>query len=314
MTASFKGIDAFILENDSLKAVILPDFGGKLASLYDKKADYEWLYQSHLEELRLPHYGASFGDYTPSGFDEMFPGIDKGPHPLNGKIVPDHGEVWAMPWLVVAKGETWITMSVESPVFPYKLEKTVTLLKDGLEFRYKAENTGEAPFSYIWTPHALLNMNEHTKIEVPEDCTEVITVEKGTKHLGEWGTHHPYPVTTSKGTGEQLDLSRMEPIEAETVEKFYFLNRMKQGWCRTVQEDLGRKLVYTFDPEKVPYLGVWKTHGGFQGDYNFALEPCTGIYDDVYVAEKIDKVSKIPPESNHKWVFTMTLDDVGEME
>ncbi|KIL43996.1 hypothetical protein KP77_29450 [Jeotgalibacillus alimentarius] len=305
----FKGLKALILENEALKAVILPDFGGKVASFYDKKADYEWFFQSSLDQLPMPHYGSAFGEYTPSGYDDMFPGIDEGPHPMNNRKVPDHGEVWSMVWDIEEKLDNGVTLQVASPVFPYILRKTITLLDDGLEFRYRAINTGEEPFAYIWAPHALLNMNEHTRIELPPECDEIISVEQHTDHLGPWGTYHPYPITTSEKTKEQLDLSRMEPPEAETVEKFYFAKKLESGWCRTVQEDLKRELYYSFDPDKIPYLAIWKTQGGYQGDYNFALEPCTGMYDDVYVANKIDRVAKIPSESEHIWVFTMTVKD-----
>ena len=36
-----------------------------------------------------------------------------------------------------------------------------------------------------------------------------------------------------------------------------------------------------YDAEKLPYLGVWITAGGFQGDYNCALEPTNGFYDSI---------------------------------
>ncbi|TFE04129.1 DUF5107 domain-containing protein [Jeotgalibacillus salarius] len=307
---TYKGLEAIILENEYLKAVILPDFGGKVASFYDKTADYEWFYQAKVEQLPMPHYGSMFGEYTPGGYDDLFPGVDGGPHPINNRKVPDHGEVWSMVWQIAEKLDNGITLEVKSPVFPYVLKKTITLLENGLEVRYRAMNTGEAPFAYIWAPSILLNMNNHTKIEVPEECDEIISIEPDNEHLGAWGTHHPYPITKSKDTKEEIDLSVMAPKDSQNVEKFYFAKKLNNGWCRAVQGDIGKSLYYSFDPDKVPYLSIFKNQGGWLGDYNFSLQPSTGMYDDVYVANKIDRIAKIPSEDEHTWIFKITVEDI----
>ncbi|MFC0523618.1 DUF5107 domain-containing protein [Pontibacillus salicampi] len=302
----FKGIQAYVLENEYLRCTFLPEYGGKLASYYDKQAAYEWLFQSKGEALTVPPYGAAFPEYDSSGFDEMFPGIDRGPHPNDWKEIPDHGEVWTLPWHVETVGET-LYMEVSSPVFPYSLRKKVSLEENSLTFSYEAVNLGKKAFPFIWTPHALLNSTEASKIRVPSGMDQVMSVDAASLHLGEWGTHHSYPITTSLQTGEEHDLSLVAQREDQTIEKFYFVNTLQEGWCGVEQTDIQRQLIYRFPLEKVPYLGVWKTNGGYRGDYNFALEPCTGVYDDVYVAEKINKVSYIPVNGSYTWTFSMEV-------
>lgn len=304
--STFKGVDAVIIENNHIRCTILPEYGGKMASLYDKQAEYEWLYQSSEDEMQIPSYGADFSAFDSSGFDEMFPGIDEGPHPNDCDFIPDHGEVWAMPWK--CSEETYgLKLEVSSPVFPYRLVKHIHLEENSVELSYEAINQSDKNFSFIWAAHALLNMKSSTYIRVPEGMNEVINVEKETEHLGKWGDCHSFPITRSKKTKQAIDLSAMESPEADNIEKFYFKEPLSKGWCQTVQPDVGRTLTYKFPADKVPYLGVWKTHGGYRGDYNFALEPCTGMYDDVYVADKIDKVSRIPAQGSYCWGLTMEL-------
>ena len=72
--------------------------------------------------------------------------------------------------------------------------------------------------------------------------------------------------------------------------------------------DNGDKIIYRYDADKVPYLGVWKTQGGYRGDYNIALEPCTGVYDDLYVANKIKKAAVIAPLGQYTWQFKMIIE------
>ncbi|KGX93974.1 hypothetical protein N781_02015 [Pontibacillus halophilus JSM 076056 = DSM 19796] len=303
---TYKGIPSIELKNEYVRCTFLPTYGSKLASLYDVTHDYEWLFQSNEDTLLAPPYGAPFSDYDSSGSDDMFPGIDQGPHPTVEGSIPDHGEVWAMPWDAEA-GDDYLAFTVASPRFPYELRKTVRLNGKALEFSYEAINHSNEPFPFIWTPHALLNMNPSTTFEVPKGMTEVMNVEHASQHLGEWGRRHRFPKTYSEKSGNVIDLSRMEDKQANNVEKFYFTEPLTEGWCRVIQGDLDATLTYTFEKDKVPYLGVWKTHGGYRGDYNFALEPCTGVYDDVYVAHKIGKASYIPANGTYTWTFTMEI-------
>ena len=43
-----RGLDSFVLENEHLRAVFMPDLGGKLWSLYDKDAEKELLFNNHV--------------------------------------------------------------------------------------------------------------------------------------------------------------------------------------------------------------------------------------------------------------------------
>jgi galactose mutarotase-like enzyme len=303
---TFKGLNSIILENEYIKATFLPMYGSKLASFYDKKANWEWLFQAKDDVLSLPSYGAPFSHYDSSGFDEVFPTIDACVDPVSGKPIPDHGEVWALPWSHKIEGET-IIFSVKSPVLPYTLTKRVWMEKKRLCFAYEAMNHSDEPFYFIWTPHALLRCNEFTKIIVPRHLTKVMTVEHSTEHLGEWGTIHNYPITISQKTGKPLDLSKMEPACANNCEKFYFIERIKEGTCGIMQEDIKRSLTYHYPVDKIPYLGIWKTQGGYRGDYNLAMEPCTGVYDNLYVAHAIRKVASIQPHCSFTWWFHMEI-------
>lgn len=150
MHSTFKGLQAVVMENDFLKATIIPCYGGKLASLYGKEKDYEWLFQKE-GELKVPPYGADFSEYDSSGFDEVFPSIDQTYHPYNGDVVPDHGEVWALPWkAMIIKDQ--LLLEVESPRFPYLLKKEIKLVKNELQFQYKALNKVISRFHLFGLP------------------------------------------------------------------------------------------------------------------------------------------------------------------
>ena len=306
----YKGLAAWTLENDALQLTFLPGYACKMASLISKKTGREFLFQSSDPVLRIPPYGAAFADYDSSGFDEVFPSIDACPYP-DGEYknipVPDHGEVWAMKWKwELAPGGNKLISSVRSENFPYTLSRLITLKDNEITFHYTVTNLEEGGFKFIWTPHCLLNCSPHTVLVLPDNLTEIITVEHSTRTLGPWGTRHPYPRTQTP-QGNPVDMSQTRPASDKSCEKFYFTQKNTQGWCAVKHTDNGDTLTYRYDADKVPYLGVWKTQGGYRGDYNIALEPCTGVYDDLYVAHKIRRAAVCAPKDKYEWNFTMTV-------
>jgi galactose mutarotase-like enzyme len=306
----FKGIESIVLENEFLRAEFLPSYGSKLASLISKKTGKEFLFQSELKELVIPEYGSAFSSFDSSGFDEVFPSINRCPYPEGNRKnieVPDHGEVWALSWNYEMIGET-IKFWVLSPKLQYRFEKVVKLEKNSLKTVYTVVNLADEDFKFIWTPHALLNCDENVKIVVPERMNRIMTAEHSTEHLGEWGTEHNYPVTKSFKTGKDIDMSRVEKVEANNCEKFYFLDKVNKDETCGLEYSTGEKIIYSYDAEKIPYLGVWKTQGGYRGHYNVALEPCTGIYDDLYVASEIRKVAVVEKNKEFFWNFNITIE------
>ena len=307
----YKGLDAWTLENDALRLTFLPGYACKMASLINKKTGREWLFQSNNDTLRVPEYGASFAEYDSSGFDEVFPSIDACPYPdgsWHGMPIPDHGEVWAMPWESIHSPDDLAAKAiVKSQTLPYVFSKNIMLRNNEVLFEYRVENTSDEDFKFIWTPHCLLACSPATRLLIPENLTEVMTVEHSSKRLGPWGTRHAYPQTTDVH-GLKMDLAATEPRTVRNCEKFYFTQPNTAGWCGIEHTDTGEKLIYTYDTDKVPYLGVWKTQGGYRGDYNLALEPCTGVYDDLYMASKIRRVAVVGPKSTYEWTFKMTVE------
>ena len=60
-----------------------------------------------------------------------------------------------------------------------------------------------------------------------------------------------------------------------------------------------------YDPEKLPYLGLWCTMGGYRGDCNAALEPTTGYYDSIPRALETGRVRMLAP--GERFEFSLTL-------
>ncbi|MDF2572727.1 MAG: hypothetical protein K0R55_4331, partial [Sporomusa sp.] len=96
-TETYKGLDAVALENETIKIVVLPQLGAKIASLLYKPQNFEVFFQPTEGIFRLSRHGEPFADYDTAGADEMYPTIDACIYTYDGyggKSLPDHGDLW----------------------------------------------------------------------------------------------------------------------------------------------------------------------------------------------------------------------------
>ena len=105
----YKDQDAVILDNGKIRATILPAWGAKTISLVHKGLGVETLWQRPSAVFARTVYGDPYDKGEFAGFDEMFPSISRCFYesaPWAGVEVPDHGEVWTIPWESVIEGST----------------------------------------------------------------------------------------------------------------------------------------------------------------------------------------------------------------
>lgn len=309
--STFKSLDSIVLENSSLRCEWIPSYGSKMVSLQKRSVvgSREFLYQAKTPSLIKPEYGASFAQFDMSGFDECFPTIDECEFPIGqkrGLKVPDHGELWASAWDVAANTGSEISFITDSPQFGYRLQKTAMLEDDCLTSRYELCLLPEREvLPFIWTPHALFQVGANTRFIIPNHMNKIITVTDRSGSLGENRTVHTYPRTVDENR-KAIDLSKIEPKESNNCEKYYFLDKLNPDDLFGFQ-DAEHQILMSVDSDKVPYLGIWKNQGGYNNDYNFALEPCTGIYDNLTNAYNNQQCASISKGETYHWSFSMRI-------
>jgi len=287
-TGKYKKESCILLENEKLMVKILPQYGGKIQSIFHKEKQKEYLYQSPTEKYKKPYYGMPFGEGECSGFDEMFPAISKCYYPSwpwEGIKIPDHGEVWAIPWEYEVDSDT-IVLTVNGVRFPYKLKKEVGFINNHMiQIKYQAINYSNYNFKFIWAAHPLFYCSENTRIILPNSVKKIINVYNKSKRLGEYGKIHPWPIAYANMDNE-YDMSKICSRALKVCEKYYVLNNMDEGWCSLHDSKTGDIITLSYPFDKVPYLGIWINEGGYLGQYNIALEPCTGAFDRIDIANQ----------------------------
>jgi len=310
----YKNVSALRVESAALVLTLIPESGGKIQSIYDKRWQKEILYQSGRDEFRKASYGAKFESGDVSGFDEVFPTIDECFYPSGpwlGTPIPDHGEVWALPWDYEIVGRS-VFLRAHGIRFPYQIEKKVEFLREScIRLSYQAVNFSNFDFEFIWCPHPLFLCNENTRVVLPPSVKQVVSTCSLENKLGEYGSIHPWPVTKTLD-GEPYDISDvMHPPYAGKCEKFYAVDRPLEGWCALQNQLSGETIGLSYPAERLPYLGVWE--GIIDGRYVTALEPVTGALDRLDVARLAKKSAVIKAGSKHVWYLNLTLERTGEI-
>ncbi len=303
----YKDVPAVILSNGVLEAVLLPENGGKMASLKDLRNGREFLLQTDNKVYKPQPYD---GDYTQgecSGFDDMFPTIDPVPYPdfpWKGVVMPDHGEVCALRWKCEEMADG-LAMRVDGVRFPYYFFKKITFSAENrLRIVYTAENKSAYPFEYIFASHLMLNVEDGGEILLPgaDAATWGFSRFPADADYGD-KFHWPNAVVA----GKTIPLNKTPKFDLEGNNYKFFLDEpLKAGWCGYRYSDNSVFKLH-FSPEELPAFCVWVNEGFFHGFRNIALEPCSAPFDRVDIARLHRKISKLEPYEVRTWTLELEV-------
>ena len=300
------------MQDEAMHLIILPEWGGKIVSLYDKSRNREWLHINRKFDFRrLPTYDSNYiRDFDIGGFDECFPNIGAGPYPAwpwKGVSLPDHGEVWALPW-DVEQNSKGLTLSVEGVRLPYRFEKRIELHSDGLWMYYRAINRSRFDMPVVWSSHPLVNIRKGMYLEVPtrtirvDSCNTLFSKLTGVTSgdIISWPRYH------------NKDFSVIPGVEAQISAKLV-ARELTEGSVSLVDPEEGASLKFRFDPKVVTHCGMWLNYCGWAGKpgaepyYNVGFEPCIGVADRLDVAMDLGEAGLLPARGELAWYLHLSL-------
>jgi galactose mutarotase-like enzyme len=306
---TWHNISALALENDTLRTVVVPTMGAKIVSLLDKRTGGEWLAGPGERPFRPAAYGATFDQQDMSGWDEMFPTITACQYPAPGAYtgvpLPDHGEVWAVPWSQVQGDD--LTLAVDGRALPYRLTRRLSLPGPAsLRFDFHLVNLGAEPLPHIWAAHPQFACGTEAQVVLPPEVTQVYNVL--TEEWG-WGAFNavlPWPAA-QRADGVALQLDTIGPPTLKRARKFYVLPEHAVAAATLVRRPAGDWLRMAWDAAQVPYLGLWVDEGALNAASVAAPEPATGFYDSLDLAWQNRRVAVVAPGAEVTWWLTVHL-------
>lgn len=301
---------ALALETPSLRVITIPAMGAKIVSVFDRVTEREWLLPPKDRRLQPVAYGAAFVEQDMSGWDEMFPTIERCVYPLQGAYAgaqfPDHGEVWALVWKHDESATDAVRLSVQGRALPYTLLRTLRLVDERiLRISYEVVNRGTEPLSALWAAHPQFAVDKSTRILLPASVTQVINVQPTDElpvigQLCDWaGTETP--------SGQILHLDRINGADARKHRKVYLPPDQPVRWAGLQQGEAGAYLRLSWDVSHIPYLGIWVDEGSYNPAPTAALEPSTGYYDSLVRAWQNQRVMNLIPNVPYRWSLDLEL-------
>lgn len=316
VTTSVGGLKGLILENEKIRAVVMPQFGARIISLIYKPTETEFAWHNPTIPVKKPSYQIEFEDV--SGFFDCLPTTE--PCTFKGKKLPAAGEVSSEPWklLRLERGRKSITVGMQCAckVYPLLINKQLSISrgKAVLDLTYRLRNLCDEKLEYHYSGHNTLCINPYYRIILPHEVSRLRIGYAVTDRLGKMGDEIQWPEALDK-EGKTVDLSKVgKPCEG-TGENLYTA-KLRESWCAAMNEAREEVIGFSFQAEVLPYLLVWINYGGWREYYHIALEPCTGRPDNLEVAvNQWKNYATLGPREAVSWSETIVLGhDVKRVE
>jgi galactose mutarotase-like enzyme len=302
------GMNGFVLENEKIRAVILPEFGARILSLIYKPTEMEFVWHNPRVPPMRPTYDPQFEDM--SGLFDCFPTCE--PCTVRGMKLPMYGEVASEAWHVLSKKRTaqsaLVAMRRKCGTYPMMIQKSLKIdrRKPVLTLGFSVTNLSDDALEYHYSGHNTLNVSPGYRIILPSEVTKVKRGMAITDRLGNLGDEITWPLTVDR-SGREVDMSKLgQPCDG-TGENLY-TPKLRDSWCAAFNESRKEAIGFWFEAEKVPYILVWINCGGYGGYYHAALEPSTGRPDNLEVAIREWKnFATIKPREKISWTEKLFL-------
>jgi galactose mutarotase-like enzyme len=260
---TYRGFDACILENELLRATVIPAVGAKIYELVYKPLGRDLLYHHPRVELRSPVFGGNVDNWWSGGIDDAIPTGHA--CEVDGEELPFLGEVWSLPWQIERDGDHAVRLRRDGIITPFRIERRLELLPGEPELRvsYEIANTGTKPFAFIFGVHPGLPVGPATRIDI--DASRAVFAE-GDRPPGFDGDEAEWPV-------ESVASLAPEPRNTWTL---LYVTDLAGGRVTVTDAVWGTGFGMTFSTDVFRCVWVWLVDGGWRGIRCVAVEPWTG--------------------------------------
>ena len=311
----FAGQENVLIQAGDCSVVILPQLGGKIASVRVKGFE---LLQAPLAPYAPRTRTMGFEEGDASGWDECLPSVAGCTvETAAGEVsVPDHGDLWRVAWTPLASSANSCALQGSCFSLPLILERTATLTETEEGYRlsldYKLTNTGSSETPWAWSAHPSFAAEEGDFLVLPDSITELTLEGSGGGRLGQKGDTVNWPIATTVD-GDPADLSVAYPPHSGFGDKLFAGPlATSENWCALERPSAGGiRIRVTFDPAKTPYLGLWICHGGWPDRPGakqtcVAMEPTTAPVDSLAIGGPWSRT--LAPGETYHWPMTVDFE------
>jgi len=310
-----EGFESLCIYAGSIELTLIPELGGKISSLRDRRSGREWLWRHPRFPYKRVPYGSSYiAEADTGGWDECFPSVSACSYPSEpwqGIAIQDHGELWSQvpEFEIVERAET-LTFRTrwQGVALPYTFTRTVTLAPNSSVIRanYEVVNNANQSINYVWSIHPLLSIEPGMVLDLPHSARfhvagsipqDLVSPEQTVQYpFAARGLN--FPTLPEKSAGCAIKIWS-DPLPAG------------EGWAAIHAND--GELQMRWDVALLPQVAAWMNFGAWAADggtpyYNLGLEPCIGAQDSLADAvSQYQLFATLPPREPVTWWLEIEL-------
>jgi hypothetical protein len=273
---SEQGFEVYGLRSEAVEIALVPELGSKVILLRNLVTGYDWMWHPPAGmKLFYNQLGDDFATSTMTGWDECLPTI--APCDWKGRKLPDHGEVWSVPWEIDQEAFDCgvLKTSVKMVVSPFNFERSIELCGNEIRLDYQLENVGSEPEEFLWAMHPLLPVNDRIQLHLTEETRSFLAGERWIDGL--------------KFTTEKPDCVKN------------YASPLREGRASVFNPTTRDRLEFEWNTARNNTLGLWLTRGGWNGYHHIALEPANGAADALTDAVKAGYGGLLAPKESQSW-------------
>jgi galactose mutarotase-like enzyme len=285
------GVENVVIASGNCAVTVLPKLGGKVSSI---RVGSHMLLHAPLHPYGKLNHTMGFEEGDAGGWDECMPSVAAcSVETQNGTVtVPDHGDLWRVPWEVLEATDDSLTMRARGFSLPLEITRSMVLTESSagwrLQLLYSLANVGNVPVPWSWAAHPLFACEKGDRIVLPPEVQTLKVEGSGHNRLGDHGDTIAWPMA-KLADGTEWDLRRARADNADIGDKLFagpLTGLGQEGWCALERAPIGLRITVRFDATLTPYLGLWLCYGGWpEGDgpkqVCVALEPTTAPVDSL---------------------------------
>ena len=271
-----------VTSGDGSRLLVVPHRGAKIASLVDP-AGIERLAQPRVPLPPSAQPGDRFVGGDMCGWDECAPAVLPGRVVVDSGevVVPDHGELWTADWSVTST-DRGVVAETHRPSQDYWFRRTVEPAERGFRLDYRV-HAGQRAVAMCWVAHPQFTAPAGSVVQLPGARGAVDVLDPGRPRS-------PWPAA-----GVVVDA-----VPPGGCAKVYAAPEQAVAEARLTTPARG-PLVLTWDPEAVPYCGVWVDRGAYSREDVVAIEPATGFADGLAEAVESGRILTVPAGEEASW-------------
>jgi hypothetical protein len=245
-----------LLRSADLCVDVLPDNGGRVASIRSRKTGTEFLLSgSNYNAKALYPDDAAFEESDCAGIDECLPTISACTSESAVGNAPDHGDLWRHAWRVLTKGENDLVLATECFSSPLSFTRRLWVQASELQLECRIKNLAWHPVPFLYACHPLFAVESGDRLVLPHGVDRLRVHYSLGDRIGRAGEWIDWPVVNNRDKQVALDKAGstyqkfLLPIgeESDSTAEMLYTDRLARGICALYRARRRRALVMYFD-------------------------------------------------------------------